>query len=196
MDHTDGRVVTTITTLIAKPGKEDKIQRDFETAVAAVSNGVNSHRTILIQQEDGISFLVSAFANKETLQNWRNSKEYRSMIAGLDNHAIREISEIDGSTAHLIVPSDESGPKWKDFLVSWVVVYPLLLLMNFILDQLVPDLIDPIRLAVSSSILTTVLVWFISPVTRKLSRDWRLRHQQMKVMRSSDLRQAGQAKTS
>jgi antibiotic biosynthesis monooxygenase (ABM) superfamily enzyme len=173
--------LTTITALIARSGHEAAIAGDFEQAFTRA--GDNSHHlaALLIQQQNGISFLVSQFRDHEQLAAWRASAAYRQMIADFERHSLRELCTIDEPVARIAVPSDDSGPKWKVFLSTWIVTYPMLLGISAVFSELAPGMPFAARLALTSIMVTIAIIWVISPVTRRLTRTWRLRNRQMRI---------------
>jgi antibiotic biosynthesis monooxygenase (ABM) superfamily enzyme len=174
-------VLTTITSLIARGGHEAAVTRDFETAF--VNGGRDTHHlgTMLIHQDGGLSFLVSQFADEAELHKWRSSSAHREMISSFERHSVRELCTFAEPVARISVPSDSSGPRWKVLVSTWVFIYPLLLLLSFLLELVSPGLPMAARLAITSLALSVTSIWVINPVTRSMTRVWRLRDQQMGV---------------
>jgi carbon monoxide dehydrogenase subunit G len=81
-----------------------------------------------------------------------------------------------GSAAIRLVFDGQPTPaKWKTFLLTWIGVYPTLLLIMYALDALVPNLWRPIQLAISSLLLVSSLTWLIMPRLTSLLRPWLFR---------------------
>jgi antibiotic biosynthesis monooxygenase (ABM) superfamily enzyme len=174
-------VLTTITTLISRHGHEAAVAEDFERAFALAGRQSHHLGTLLLQQHGGLNFLVSQFRDQDALDAWRASPPHHEMVAAFERDSLREICTIGEPIVRVTVPSDGSGPKWKIFISTWIIVYPLLLLLSFGLNALVPELSLPLRLAITSSALSIASIWVISPVTEAITRVWRLRDQQMRV---------------
>ncbi|MBB3475739.1 antibiotic biosynthesis monooxygenase [Sphingomonas sp. BK345] len=174
-------MLTTVTTLISRHGHERAVVEDFERAFAEA--GQNSHHlgTLLIQQDGGLNFLVSQFADEAEYDSWLASPAHKEMVRAFERDSLRELCVIGEPIVRVAVPSDGSGPKWKVFVSTWIVVYPMLLALSLTLDLLVPGLQLALRLAVTSSVLSVASLWVINPVTHALTRVWRLRNQQMRV---------------
>jgi antibiotic biosynthesis monooxygenase (ABM) superfamily enzyme len=174
-------MLTTITSLIARPGREAAVVQDFEDAFARA--GADSHHlsTLLLQQLGGLNFLISQFADQGKLEEWRQSVAYRDMIRRFESDSLREICTLGEPIVRVTVPSEGSGPKWKIFASTWIIVYPLLLLFSSLLNALAPSLPLAARLAITSSALSIASIWLITPTTQALTRVWRLRNQQMQV---------------
>jgi hypothetical protein len=59
--------------------------------------------------------------------------------------------------------------------VTWIAVYPILLLISYMLGVVAPDLPRPAELAVGSLLLTSSLTWLVMPRLTTLLRPWLLR---------------------
>jgi len=82
----------------------------------------------------------------------------------------------EASALAIVVFDGQPTPaKWKTFLLTWIAVYPTLLLNMYALDALVPNLWRPIQLAISSLLLTSSLTWLIMPRLTSLLRPWLFR---------------------
>lgn len=174
--------LTTITTLVSRGGHERFIAEEFERTFGADRTMTPHVATLLIQQESGVSFLISQFRDEDSLRAWRNSARHQQMIDMFEAHSLRELCTIDQPTARVIVPSAMSGPKWKVLITSWIVTFPLLLALIQILTILVPHAPLMARIAITSIVMSMTITWLISPIVMRLTRTWRLRDQQMKIV--------------
>ncbi|MDX3911689.1 MAG: hypothetical protein QHC67_18090 [Sphingobium sp.] len=181
MSTTNRNVFTTITSLISQSGHELFAAHTFEETFAGDRRSVDHLATLLVQQENGVSFLISHFASQEALTAWRSSADHQRMIEALEAHSLRELCTIDRPVARVIVPSHVAGPRWKIFVTSWIVTFPLLVGLIALLDRLIPQATLLARLAVTSLTMSAAITWLISPVVLRLTRTWRLRHQQMRI---------------
>jgi antibiotic biosynthesis monooxygenase (ABM) superfamily enzyme len=174
------RVLTTVTTLIARRGREAAIERDFYDAHGRDGEPRYHLASTLIQQENGISFLVSQFRGADDLAFWRASPEYQRMIAAFEEHSLRELCTLSEPVVRVGVPGNESGPKWKVFVTTWAVVFPALLILDSLMDALprLPPILDTM---LSSAIVVATMVWIIFPALSSYTRAWRLGDQQMRI---------------
>lgn len=174
-------LLTTVTCLVSRSGSEDAIAKIFEQTFRDATLSSHHLGTLLLQQEDGVSFLVSQFRNREALEDWRKSAQHQTMIRRFDAHSVRELERIGALAARLRIPSNSSGPKWKVFASTWIVIYPILLTLNVVFEQMAPVLSRSLRLAVTSSILSVMQIWVISPMLQRITRTWRLADEQMRI---------------
>ncbi|WP_420139639.1 hypothetical protein [Sphingomonas sp.] len=173
--------VAAITSLIVRGGQGDAIVQAFKNALISQPAKRRHIMTLLLQQENGLSFVISLFRSREDLQQWQAAAERQQMIKAFEDHSLRQLCTIHHRVAKLTVPSDESGPKWKVLLTTWLSMLPLLLLLNGTFLLLVPDIPWPIRLIMTSFLLSISVIWFVSPFSRRITRTWRLKHQQMRI---------------
>lgn len=177
----EGGLVTTATSLISRSGHEASIARDFEEAFSGPDTVRPHLATLLIQQENGLNFLVSQFRSAEDLAHWHASADHARMIAAFEEHSLRELCTIDRRVARITVPSNDSGPKWKVLISTWIAIFPLLIMLSWLLDRIVPGLPFVARLALTSFLMSVTIIWLVSPIVRRLTRTWRLSHQQMRI---------------
>jgi antibiotic biosynthesis monooxygenase (ABM) superfamily enzyme len=175
-------LLTTITTLVSRNGHERFAAEVFARTFAANREATHHLATLLIQQEGGLNFLISQFDGPEALRRWRESAMHRRMIEAFEAHSLRELCTIDQPAARIAVPSAASGPKWKSLVASWVVTFPLLLGLVRLLDLLMPHAPVTARIAVTSIVMSVAITWLIAPFMQRLTRTWRLKNQQMKIV--------------
>ncbi|WP_442680750.1 hypothetical protein ACSBM8_06025 [Sphingomonas sp. ASY06-1R] len=173
--------VAAITSLIVRGGQGDAIVQAFKSALRTPPAQRRHLMTLLLQQENGLSFVISLFRSKEDLQEWQAAAERQQMIRAFEDHSLRQLCTVHHRVAKLTVPSDESGPKWKVLLTTWLAMLPLLLLLNGTFLLILPDIWWPFRLVITSFLLSVSVIWFVSPVTRGMTRTWRLKNQQMRI---------------
>jgi uncharacterized protein len=172
--------VISITTLIPGRNSEGQIAEAFEHALG--EGGDSRHlATVLIEQEGGISFLVSVFPDDDAFRSWQRSPDRKAMVARFDALSLRQLCAASERAVRISVPSDASGPKWKLFASTWSAIFPILLVINITLAHLAPGMALAARLAVSSLLMSAAVVWVISPWVHRITRTWRLRGQQTRI---------------
>lgn len=173
--------LTTVTTLVSRGGQETHVAAAFARAFGERLDATHHRTVLLVQQENGISLLISQFRSEQELMRWRASAERAWLIEELDGHALRELCSLDRPVARIVVPSDASGPKWKVLLVTWAVSFPLLLAVVQLVEFFASDASLIVRVASTSILMSTAVTWVISPLALRWTRTWRLRDQQMRT---------------
>jgi antibiotic biosynthesis monooxygenase (ABM) superfamily enzyme len=174
-------MLTTVTSLISRRGREKDIVRAFEEAFADGTEGTHHVTTLLIQQCGGLNFLVSSFEGEKELDAWRGSERHQAMITAFEQDSLRELCTLGEPIVRMTVPSDSSGPKWKVLASTWIITYPLLLMLSGILGVTAPELPMALRLGITSLALSVASIWLINPLASSVTRVWRLHNQQMQV---------------
>ncbi len=180
------RQLKTITILVPESGREKSVVESFDDIFATDTAEELHVGSLLIQQAGGLSFIVSEFADADQLERWRLSHERRQLMERFERKSLRELETIRVPFAKVSVPSNESGPKWKIAVSNWIVTYPALLVLNGLLYLITPTLPLPVRLAITSLALTCAVIWIIAPLTKRITRVWRLRDQHLQVKLISD----------
>lgn len=175
-------LLTTITTLVSRGGQERFAAEEFERTFAGNREATQHLAALLIQQEGGLNFLISQFSGPEALRRWRGSAQHQRMIDAFEAHSLRELCTIEQPVVRIAVPSAASGPKWKSLIASWVVTFPLLLALVQILNLLMPSASMPVQVAATSIVMSVAITWIIAPFMGRLTRTWRLKDQQMKIV--------------
>ena len=178
----DDSPLTTITTLVSRSGQERFVAEAFEQTFGEDREGTSHRAALLIQQEGGISFLLSRFSGRDALERWRASGRHQRMVDAFDAHSLRELCTIEQPVVRICVPSAASGPKWKTLVASWVVTFPLLLGLVRLLDRVLPWAPQLVRIALTSVVMSVAITWLTSPAILRLTRTWRLSNQQMKIV--------------
>jgi antibiotic biosynthesis monooxygenase (ABM) superfamily enzyme len=174
-------MLTTVTSLISRGGRERDIARAFEEAFADGEKPTHHLATLLIQQCGGLNFLVSSFEDEKALDAWRHSERHQAMIAAFEQDSLRELCTLGEPIVRMTVPSDASGPKWKVLASTWIIIYPLLLVLSGLLGAVAPELPMALRLGITSLALSVASIWVINPLASSVTRVWRLHNQQMQV---------------
>jgi antibiotic biosynthesis monooxygenase (ABM) superfamily enzyme len=63
-------------------------------------------------------------------------------------------------------------PKYKTAIVIWVVIYPTINLIMFLLGNSLSELILPIRTLVMTIILVPLMVYVLMPLANKIFEKW------------------------
>jgi antibiotic biosynthesis monooxygenase (ABM) superfamily enzyme len=116
---------------------------------------------------------VYQFDSPEHLRAWEESDERHDLLArgrGLSDE--RRVTA-GGSTTWFDVPSGNAPPSWKRFVLTWVAVYPTLLVISTLVG--LAKLPQALALAVSSFALTALLTWLILPWVTRRARRWLFR---------------------
>lgn len=116
------------------------------------------------------------FASPEALAAWRESPEYRAALARLPEFTAGEVDyrESVGLEAWFDRPARTTGapPLWKNVIVGFVGVYPLILLFTWLSRPLVQGWPWWAAILPSAFLATVFLNWPVLPLLSRLLRGW------------------------
>lgn len=133
--------------------------------------------------------MLYRFEDPATLEAWERSPERQQWIASGASFASESRMErrtgiegwfdapqgvvVDGDRVE-IRPAASAPPMWKQMIVVWLAFFPMNVLVTFLLS-LIPgfnELLLPLRLLISTVILTPVMVGLILPFITRLAAPW------------------------
>lgn len=168
---TDPEGVTLVVTRIVSSGRSDDHDRWAEAVDRALGEAPGHVSTARLEQDGGVVHRVTRFASAADLAAWdRSDVGSRLKAEGADFSNVRR-QEARGPVATFRLPGENSGSKWKKWLLTWVAVFPVLLALNALVS-LIPGLPSLARLAITSPILTALLTWFILPRVTRWAKPW------------------------
>jgi antibiotic biosynthesis monooxygenase (ABM) superfamily enzyme len=174
-DVEHGSPVTVVVSRVIRPGKE----REFEAwarEIDAATRGFAGHLgNVRLHESSGVDHLVYRFNSREQLRIWEGSEERRQLLARAEEISEEQHHTAIGMDAWFAISGQSASPKWKTFLVTWIAVYPTLVLITYALNALVPGLWWPAKLAMGSVLLTACLTWLLMPRISRMLRPWLLR---------------------
>lgn len=166
---------TIVVSRVVHPGRERQFDQ-WAREIDAVARRYPGHLgNVRLHDAGGINYLVYRFDSPEHLHAWEASDERRRLVAKGDEISDEHRDTAIGMDAWFAIAGKPATPKWKTFLVTWMAVYPVLLLIVYALDAFLPGLERPVQLAISSVLLTSSLTWIIMPLLTRQLRPWLLR---------------------
>ncbi|GAA1422336.1 antibiotic biosynthesis monooxygenase [Agrococcus citreus] len=133
--------------------------------------------------------MLYRFEDPATLEAWERSPERQQWIASGASFASESRMErrtgiegwfdapqgvvVDGDRVE-IRPVASAPPVWKQMIIVWLAFFPMNVLVTFLLS-LIPGFIElllPLRLLISTVILTPIMVGLILPFITRLAAPW------------------------
>ncbi|WP_413317033.1 antibiotic biosynthesis monooxygenase [Agrococcus sp. 1P02AA] len=134
--------------------------------------------------------MIYRFEDRGSLDAWEQSPERQQWLAGGASFAkesrIERRSGIEGwfdAPAGVVMEDDvrveirqvtAAPPVWKQMIVVWLAFFPMNVLVTWLLG-LIPgfgELVLPLRLLISTVILTPIMVGLILPLITRLASPW------------------------
>ena len=166
-------------TLIVSRALRAGSQAGFESWAARLEQAarpVPGYLSVLwLGQGPGLHHLVFQFRSEADAQAWHDGADYRRLADEADVFSVGLDQVHAGDGARFELPSDASASKWKQFVMTWLTVFPLLLLITGAMRCLLDGWPPAVQLVPSSLILTAVLQWVVMPRVHWWGRYWLLR---------------------
>lgn len=171
--------VTTIFSRRVKPGFEKKYE-EWLSGITRVSNQFDgSQGTTLIRPSgENLEYIsVVQFDTVENLEQWMNSTARQEWIAKLDPFTLdsQEVSTLTGMEKWFTLPDrsiSQSPPKYKMAILLFAGLYPLVMLLDFLISPFLVNIHQAIQSLVFLMISIPVMVWVIMPFLTRMFFSW------------------------
>lgn len=171
--------VTTIFSRRVKPGSEAQ----YEAWLAGISQSSSSFpgaqgTTVLRPDEaHGTYMAIMQFDSADNLSRWMESDERAGWLEKLNSISLesQEIASMTGMERWFSLPDrsiTQAPPKHKTALMVLVGLYPLVLLLTFLLEPVTGAWPTPLRVLASLAISIPVMVWGLMPQLTRLFFRW------------------------
>lgn len=178
--------VTVVVTRVVRPGREADFDRWVAEFDAAVRKREGHLASVRLHDDQGLNHLVHLFDDQERLAAWERSAQRDLLIA----HG-NELSDVRRTTAdglHSWFTVTSTTRRWKSFVLTWLAVYPILLVLSSLIKWIAPGLPQPALLALSSCTLTALLTWVVLPWVGRHARPWLFRPARPEARERADVR--------
>lgn len=170
--------ITVAISHFVKQGKEEAFESALRKVIrqAETFEGYGGLRIIKPNSTSENEYLLLArFDNEKNYKAWENSDIRTAWAEELKNY-IRKESQIryqEGLEFWFSVPEAATPPtKWKMAVLTWVVIYPLILIFSTLASIYLDFFHLFIRLMIVSMILVTAMTYLIMPRVTKLFSKW------------------------
>lgn len=173
--------VTVLVTRRIKPGQEvafEKLMGQLMAAAAAFSGHLGGQLVRPSDQPDSepnLYHVVFAFDSEDHLQAWQNSPARALGLA-----AIEPLTEGQAQThqvigmAHWFMTGGQQKPppRWKVAVVSWVGIFPTVLLLSLLLGETLAALPLIVRVMSLTLMVVFIMTWIVAPQLTRWLKPW------------------------
>lgn len=130
------------------------------------------------QAEQGVYRMLFAFDTEERLQSWMRSGERQRWIQRIAEvtHGDAAMRVLSGLETWFELPAARTRlppARWKMAIVTWMGIFPLVLLTSHTVTPALGGWIHPVLVAlVSTGLITTSMTWLVMPVLVPLFSNW------------------------
>jgi uncharacterized protein len=178
----DGNSEQPVTVLVTRRVKEGR-EREFEALLQRLREEAASYAgyqgvTIIPPPVCSREYvIVYRFDSADRLHAWQTSPARRSLIAESTDlaEAPPEERKVSGTDGWFAVPGGRvvhPPARWKTWLLSLCVIYPLLTVIVIVAQPLLAYLPLAARFAVITPVLTALMTWVAMPLLSRLFARW------------------------
>lgn len=108
--------------------------------------------------------LLYRFADEGSMAAWEISQRRRSWLWDAEELGLVESSSQRRTGVEGWFESAPSAPpRWKQACVIWLAFFPLSLVMSYVFLGLAPDLAIPLRVLLTTLVMTPLMTWVVLP---------------------------------
>ena len=162
-----------------KPGSEAEFERWVDGIISEGSGfpGFLGSGYIRPAVPDGEHTVIYRFDTPEHFEAWQSSEERLRWSDRSSRFIVGEphVEKATGLEYWFHDPrdsSDSSPPRWKQALLTWVGLYPTVLLVAYTVGAAVSGWSIPLRSALTTGLAVPIMTWAVMPFVTKLFRRW------------------------
>ncbi len=172
--------VTVLVTRRIKPGHEatfEKLMGDMIRAAASFEGHLGAQLVRPDEQpgsEPGLYHVVFAFDTKQHLQAWQDSPARSLGLAALEPLTEGPVQMQMIGMAHWFMTGTQHQPppRWKVAIVSWLGIFPTVLVLFTLLGESLAVLPLVPRVMTLTGMVVLIMTWVVAPQLTKLMRPW------------------------
>ena len=154
----------------------DKLIEDMNAAASRVGRASSIGVTTVEGQSGVAARLISVtFSNNADLASWLASTEHATFVTRVEPMLVDRYQTTVRTGMESWVPSPGVRPpqRWKSAIVTFVGLFPLLIVLRLVSDALRFEALGPVAaLALSVAISCVAMTWIVMPVLTKVLRGW------------------------
>jgi len=121
--------------------------------------------------------MLFAFDTEPRLQAWTQSAERRAWLARIaevtyGDSAMRVLSGLEGWFALPAAQTRTPPPRWKTALVTWLGIFPLVLVLSNTIGRLIAPTSPLLGVMVVTALVTVAMSWVVMPGLARLFARW------------------------
>lgn len=172
--------VTTMVTRRVVPGREEEYAEGLRE-VARIARDFDGHQGVTVLGPHGHSpaeyTAIFTFDSAANLERWMTSGDRRRWLDRAIDLTVddEDVESLTGLEPWFTLPNrvvNRPPARWKMALLTALGVYPLLLVLSFVLNPVVGGLPLALRLGASLVVGIPLMTWLIMPGLSRLFFDW------------------------
>lgn len=173
----DSRQVVVAITRKVKPGREQEFESALEEFFASARGEPSTEGQFYMRPAamDGSTYgILRAFKSTTDRDKFYRSEVFQSWLRTVEPlvDGVPEYRELHGLEAFFQQRSGSHPPRWKMACITWLGVFPMVVLWANLLRPLTEDLHPIIATAIVTVLVVVSLAWIVMPLLSRLFRPW------------------------
>lgn len=172
--------ITIVVSHYVKRGKEQEFESALKKVIvqAKLFNGYEGIQTIKVNNKvENEYILVIRFDAESNYRTWESSNIRRAWSKELKEYILKEskVRFQEGLEFWFSLPQQtniKAPKKWKMALLTWVVIYPMILALSTLSGVYLSFVHPFLRMLIISMILVTLMSYFIMPKVTSIFASW------------------------
>ena len=171
--------VTMVISRVAKRGAESDLERWIEGVSQVVGRFEGNRGIQVIRPRDPAEpeyVLLVSFAHWRNLRAWIASREREQWLAKAEPFTESTSAQVlTGMETWFTLPGrhvSRQAPRWKQAVVTFLAIYPLVILLNLALEPALSAAPLPLRTLAMSGLLVPLMTWVVMPNMTRLFWTW------------------------
>ncbi|MFN3956170.1 MAG: antibiotic biosynthesis monooxygenase [Tepidimonas ignava] len=168
----------------ARPGHESALETTWEQLSAAAASFPGYLGGQLIRpsaqgetDDERLYHMLFAFDSEDHLRQWQQSPARALGLKALEPHVegrevVRELSGLDHWFTPHQAQQQHPPPRWKVAVVSWLGIYPTVLVLFLTVAPWLGNWPLPLRVALITALVVLIMTWVVAPALTKALRGW------------------------
>jgi antibiotic biosynthesis monooxygenase (ABM) superfamily enzyme len=170
--------VTVVFNRRVSEGHDEEYQAVVERA-AEISRTFPGHLASTVLHTDGTRDyqVIYTFSDPHALHGWMVSSERHALIQQLDDvsEVFEKVEPLTGLETWFLLPNRTTitpPPRWKMWLVSFVAVYPFVVLFQWLIAPELEDWPLLLRSAIFPLVLLSIMTFVLMPYATRIAKHW------------------------
>jgi uncharacterized protein len=165
--------VTVVVTRSIKPGLEQAAESWAARAIEVASRWPGHLGGFVIRQAPGHFSLVFRFASLDRLMAWESSGERAALLEEVAPLTAGITAQrLSGLEPFFALPGAPLPPRWKMAVVTWLVAFPLIQVLQVTLGPVLTSWPALLRGAVMGAAMVVVMTYLAMPAMTRALRRW------------------------
>lgn len=174
------RPLTVLITRRVRPGQERAFEALIDRLLDAARGFPGHLGGHVLRPEGSASPLYQtlfAFDDEAHLAAWSDSPERRDILARLaeiseGETATRVLTGLETWFALPAAPTRSPPPRWKMAIVTWMGIFPLVLILSHTVGPLLAPFGSAVAVLVVTGLVTAAMTWGVMPVAVRILARW------------------------